>query len=288
MITTSARASEATPLEGLRRFPSDPAPPSAIEARELVKDWTSQEASPGYFPPDNSWPWPPESGNPRAAIPALRKALSTCGSASQSECHEVAFRLATALLGGLDGHVEADEVDERQRREGANLMRTLADSGSVDGACGWGYCLAEGEVVAEDQARAEHYYRQAARAGCEQAMHQLGVMHYLGDGTTTTGNDATGEAVRWFRMAAEHGISGSMYLLAECLLEGMGTQKDEGAALGWFAAAGELGHRSARSHIIRRTTDDNSKDAKLQSYADRFERAAGRQAGEWQALTAEV
>ena len=34
-------------------------------------------------------------------------------------------------------------------------------------------------------------------------------------------------------MAAEHGISGSMYLLAECLLEGMGTQKDEGAAFGW-------------------------------------------------------
>ena len=35
-----------------------------------------------------------------------------------------------------------------------------------------------------------------------------------------------------------------------------------------FAAAGELGHRSARSHIIRRTSDDG-KDAKLQSYADR-------------------
>tara|TARA_B100000787_G_C15903477_1_gene169445 strand:+ start:196 stop:369 length:174 start_codon:yes stop_codon:yes gene_type:complete len=30
-------------------------------------------------------------------------------------------------------------------------------------------------------------------------MHQLGVMHYLGDGTTTTTeDDATGEAVRWF------------------------------------------------------------------------------------------
>ena len=58
----------------------------------------------------------------------------------------MAFRLATALLGGLDGHVEAEDVDEQQRREGAHLMRTLADSGSVDGACGWGYCLAEGEV----------------------------------------------------------------------------------------------------------------------------------------------
>ena len=196
MLTMSARASEATLPEELRRFPSDPAPPSATEAQELVKEWTSQEASPGYFPPDNSWPWPPESGNPRAAIPALRKALSACGPASEPKCHEVAFRLATALLGGLDGHVEVDDVDERQRSEGANLMRTLAESGSVDGACGWGYCLAQGEVVAEDPAGAEHYYRQAARAGCEQAMHQLGVMHYLGDGTTTTEGDASGEAVR--------------------------------------------------------------------------------------------
>ena len=196
MLTMSARASEATLPEELRRFPSDPAPPSATEAQELVKEWTSQEASPGYFPPDNSWPWPPESGNPRAAIPALRKALGACGPASEPECHEVAFRLATALLGGLDGHVEVDDVDERQRSEGANLMRTLAESGSVDGACGWGYCLAQGEVVAEDPAGAEQYYRQAARAGCEQAMHQLGVMHYLGDGTTTTEADASGEAVR--------------------------------------------------------------------------------------------
>ena len=150
MVTASARASGAELPESLRRFPSDPAPPSATEVRELVKDWTSQEASPGYFPPDNSWPWPPESGNPRAAIPALRKALSTCGSASHSECHEVAFRLATALLGGLDGHVEADDVDEQQRGEGAALMRTLAESGSVEGACGWGYCLAEGEVAHDD------------------------------------------------------------------------------------------------------------------------------------------
>ena len=84
MVTSSTRASEAT--EGLRRFPSDPAPPSATEARELVKDWTSQEASPGYFPPDNSWPWPPENGNPRAAIPALREALSThSGSSSEDK-----------------------------------------------------------------------------------------------------------------------------------------------------------------------------------------------------------
>ena len=96
MVTSSARASEATQPEGLRRFPSDPAPPSATEARELVKDWTSQEASPGYFPPDNSWPWPPENGNPRAAIPALRTALSTCTSRSENKALLAGQRQAAA------------------------------------------------------------------------------------------------------------------------------------------------------------------------------------------------
>ena len=93
----------------------------------------------------------------------------------------------------------------------------------------------------------------------------------------------------------------------------MGTPKNEMAALGWFAAAGELGHRGARSHFIRRTSEDiepltltltftltpiltltltvtrrtseDAKDAKLQSYADRFEQVASRRAGEWQALS---
>ena len=70
-------------------------------------------------------------------------------------------------------------------------------------------------------------------------------MHYLGDGLPQD----NAEAVRWFRRAAEHGISSSMYLLAECLYEGCGTQRDISSALGWFAAAGELGHRGARSRL---------------------------------------
>ena len=124
MVTSSARASEATQPEGLRRFPSDPAPPSATEARELVKDWTSQEASPGYFPPDNSWPWPPENGNPRAAIPALRTALSTCTSRSENKAllagqRQAADwpRLAEAGQGsGLPGARATAELDSSLRR----------------------------------------------------------------------------------------------------------------------------------------------------------------------------
>ena len=34
------------------------------------------------------------------------------------------------------------------------------------------------------------------------------------------------------------------------LLAGEGTPKDVASAIGWFAAAGELGHRGARSRLI--------------------------------------
>ena len=119
----SLTSTKGTPEE-LKRRPSDPDPPNENEVRELVRDWADQEGCPGYFPPDSSWPWPKEDSR---QIPALRVALDKCGRAEQSECHEAAFRLATALLGGVDGHSSADdELDEQQRCEGAELMHRLA------------------------------------------------------------------------------------------------------------------------------------------------------------------
>ena len=45
------------------------------------------------------------------------------------------------------------------------------------------------------------------------------------------------------------GLSQSMFMMGECLLSGEGIAQDTASALGWFAAAGELGHCSARSRI---------------------------------------
>ena len=60
-------------------------------------------------------------------------------------------------------------------------MRQLAERGSAWGACGWAFCLANGDGVEVDSLRAAHYYRLAADAGCAQSMHELGTMHYLGE-----------------------------------------------------------------------------------------------------------
>ena len=108
------------------------------------------------------------------------------------------------------------------------------------------------------------------------------------------------EAVRWFRLAAVRGEAGSMYLLGECLLSGEGTKQNRDAALGWFAAAGDLGHRGARASLLsayiarkdsiaRRQTEDaaaepaarSATDANVEWWESRYARAAGRKGSEW-------
>jgi|Transcript_70313 TPR repeat protein len=80
-------------------------------------------------------------------------------------------------------------------------------------------------------------------------------------------------------MAAEKGVPGSMYLLAECLFEGVGTKRDIPSALGWFAAAGELGHRGARSRIlVALGQEDTDNSVELRNY----QAVAGRRHSAWQ------
>jgi hypothetical protein len=238
----------------MRRHNSDPPPVDEATARALIERWTEQEAHPGYSPPGGSWPAQRTS---RGDIPGLRAAFASCGGIDHlregprtNECNEVAFKLAVAILGGtLYGHLpdEPEEVAAEESAEGTELMRCLADAGSMEGSCGWAFILHSGDLVQEDVKRAAAYHRQAATAGYAQSMHELGTMHYLGDGLP---EDST-EAARWYRMAAELGISASMYMLGELLLTGEGITKDVDAAKCWFAAAGELGHRGARSQIVK-------------------------------------
>ena len=117
-------------------------------------------------------------------------------------------------------------------------------------------------------------------------MHELGTMFYLGDGLPVDEE----EAVRWFRQAAVRGVSSSMYLLGECLLEGEGTRKDREAAFGWFAAAAELGHRGARQRVLSHylapgAHSEANADEWSEWMHDRYHSAAGRKGSQWTAST---
>ena len=74
-------------------------------------------------------------------------------------------------------------------------------------------------------------------------MYELAVALYMGDGTV----EDTVQAVRYFKKAADLGHSGAAYLLADCYLDGVGTeQKNRAKALEWLMAAAEMGHRQAQ------------------------------------------
>ena len=66
-----------------------------------------------------------------------------------------------------------------------------------------------GEGVPEDDGEAVRWYRLSAQHGFAAAQHNLGVMYDDGNGVP----EDDGEAVRWYRMAAEQG-----YVIAQFTL----------------------------------------------------------------------
>lgn len=160
---------------------------------------------------------------------------------------------------------------------GAELLRALAARDSPEGLCAWAYCLMDGELTEQDIPLAVTLHRRAAERGFAQSMHELGVIFYTGEWEDEGVASSPAEAVHWFRRAAEHGaagsqepcISGSMFLYAECLLEGRCVAADAPQALAWFAMAGERGHRGARARILDMLHRDGlpGSTQELRSYA---------------------
>jgi TPR repeat protein len=87
-------------------------------------------------------------------------------------------------------------------------------------------------------------------------MYELAVALYMGDGTV----EDPSLAVKYLKKAADLGHSGAAYLLVDCYLEGVGTERNRGKALEWLMAAAEMGHRHAQRRAEALLTDDNLPD----------------------------
>ena len=254
------------------------AAPSEANYEEHARRWTIEENRPGYQPPSASWP----RSQPRLSrVPAYRSALAECGSVDVPACHGVAFTLAAALLGGaLFGHAEhADESEptRAQEQEGIELLHALAARGCADGSCGLGFCLLDGPGGLErDERRAALVFEQAALMGHAQAMCELATMFYLGDGVPVD----EPLALTWFRRSAEAGVPAAQYLYGEFLLEGRACEADAAQAFAWFARAGGLGHRGARSRIIT-AVSARARDGEHAALEQEYGQAAGRRAERW-------
>lgn len=77
-------------------------------------------------------------------------------------------------------------------------------------------------------------------------MYELAIALYTGEGVV----EDPELAARLFKRAANLGHAGAAYMLGECLLDGVGAERDRADALEWLVTAAELGHNKARNRVI--------------------------------------
>lgn len=97
------------------------------------------------------------------------------------------------------------------------------------------------------------------------ATYEMAVALYTGEGIA----ENTELAVKLFRRAANLGHAGAAYMLGECLLDGVGVDRDRADALEWLVTAAELGHHLARVRVFTLLNEDYQL---FESYEDEYER----------------
>jgi len=91
-----------------------------------------------------------------------------------------------------------------------------------------------------------------------------------GDGV---GRDQS-EAVKWYRMAAEHGLAEAVFELAKCYRFGIGVRRNRTTALKWLHKAAERGHARAMVLLGKRCLDYDSGEYNSRKAVELFRKAA--------------
>ena len=91
--------------------------------------------------------------------------------------------------------------------------------------------------VTKDHGEAVRWYRMAAEQGHADAQNNLGNAYYFGAGVSKD----HGEAVRWYRMAAEQGDATAQFSLGTAYNFGEGVTKNHREAVRWYRMAAEQG-----------------------------------------------
>ncbi len=111
----------------------------------------------------------------------------------------------------------------------------MSDSVTAESLFKEGMNAYTGEGLVPDLVTASKCFDKAAKAGYAPAQVMRGFIHVDSD----TFNPA--KAFDWFKLAAEQGNKVGQYNLGCCFFWGLGTNKDEKAALSWFLKAAEQG-----------------------------------------------
>ena len=125
--------------------------------------------------------------------------------------------------------------------------RIAADPGSLSPADqnDLGITYYNGLGVPQDYCEAMKWFRLAADHGFASAQSSLGVGYVLGRGVPQD----YAEAVRWFRMAADQGDAIGQFNLGRAYYKGHGVPQDFAEAARWFRMAADQGDTAAQTAL---------------------------------------
>jgi hypothetical protein len=158
------------------------------------------------------------------------------GENTTDSCQKLLFNVATALV---FYNVDA-EAGLRQYEE-------LAKKGHVDSMVACGVILMDGLGVPAQEEKAIEWLKKAVALGSTQGCYELAVVLYTGlEGVLEEDAEA---AFKLFKKAAEQDHTAALFMTADCLFEGEGTEISVAQAVPLFYRAAERGHRYARQRI---------------------------------------
>lgn len=161
------------------------------------------------------------------------------GDEKQQQCTDLLFNIATSLV--------FYDIDPNA---GCELYKKLALRGHVDSMVAVGIILIEGFGVELAEEEGIRWLEKAISLGPSphpQGCYELGVVYYTGIDGIVEENSV--EAFRLFECAARQDHTAGLYMTADCLAEGEGTERSVANAIPLFYKAAERGHRFSRQRI---------------------------------------
>lgn len=122
----------------------------------------------------------------------------------------------------------------------------LAEGGDVAAMRNLGHLYRWGQGVTQNVDTAMDWYRRAAEAGFDRAQTNLAAIYLQGDGGVPVNYD---EALKWFAAAARQGNPVAQYNLGLMYELGLGVDKSEALALGWYNNAAKAGQPEALERL---------------------------------------
>lgn len=127
--------------------------------------------------------------------------------------------------------------EKRNYAKGIQTVKRLAGDGYVPAICQLGQAYFDHLGVRRSYPEAFRLYLQAAQAGYPSAECGVGNFYAMAYPKHEACEYDEGQAVQWWRRAAEHGNPGAQCNLAGYCLQGVGVQKDPAEAYLWASLA---------------------------------------------------